>query len=145
MTRACSGSTSLGAARAPAPEQRARHAALEKFYGAEGRALAGTGASPGVAEGIARVVTGPDDFARVHSGEVLVAPTTTPAWTPQFPSLAALITETGGILSHAAVIAREYGIPAVVGAGGATTPIPDGARIQVNGTTGAIAILRGEN
>jgi pyruvate,water dikinase len=124
-----------------APPPAERHAALEKFYGTGGRALAGAGASPGVAEGTARVVAGPEDFARVEAGDVLVTATTTPAWTPLFPSLAALVTDTGGILSHAAVVAREYRIPAVVGAAGATTAIPDGARVRVDGTTGEIALL----
>jgi pyruvate,water dikinase len=123
----------------PADEE--RHAALEKFYGTGGRALAGAGASPGVADGIARVVKRPDDFARVQPGDILVATTTTPAWTPLFPSLAALVTDTGGILSHAAVVAREYGLPAVVGATGATETVPDGARIRVDGTTGEIVLL----
>ena len=94
-----------------------------------------------MAEGIARVVAGAEDFARVLPGDVLVAATTTPAWTPLFPSLAALVTDTGGILSHAAVVAREYRIPAVVGAAGATTTIPDGARVRVDGTSGEIALL----
>jgi pyruvate,water dikinase len=120
-----------------------RHHALEKFYGSGGAALAGAGASPGVAEGTARVVAGVEDFARVRAGDVLVTTTTTPAWTPLFASLAALVTETGGILSHAAVVAREYRIPAVVGAAGATTAIPDGARLRVDGTTGRVAILDG--
>lgn len=123
------------------PPKRERHAALEKFYGSGGRALAGAGASPGVAEGTARVVAGPHDLARVQPGDVLVAATTTPAWTPLFPSLAALVTETGGILSHAAVVAREYRIPAVVGAAGATSAIPDGARVRVDGTTGEVTLL----
>jgi len=123
------------------PPLRPRHAALEKFYGSGGRALAGAGASPGVAEGSARVVTGPADFGRVQPGDVLVATTTTPAWTPLFPSLAALVTDTGGILSHAAVVAREYGIPAVVGAAGATAAIPDGARVHVDGTAGTVSLL----
>jgi phosphohistidine swiveling domain-containing protein len=69
------------------------------------------------------------------------APRPAPAWTPLFPSLAALVTDTGGILSHAAVVAREYRIPAVVGATGATATIPDGARVRVDGTTGEIAVL----
>jgi phosphohistidine swiveling domain-containing protein len=123
------------------PAVRPRHAALEKFYGSGGRALAGAGASPGVAEGSARVVGGHADFARVQPGDVLVTTTTTPAWTPLFPSLAALVTETGGILSHAAVVAREYGIPAVVGAAGATAAIPDGARVRVDGTAGTVSLL----
>ena len=123
------------------PPQRDRDAMLEKFYGSGGRALAGAGASPGIAEGVARVVAGPEDFARIQPGDVLVATTTTPAWTPLFPSLAALVTDTGGILSHAAVVAREYGIPAVVGASGATTAIRDGVRVRVDGTTGEIVLL----
>jgi pyruvate,water dikinase len=123
------------------PADAERHAALEKFYGSGGRALAGAGASPGVAEGTARVVAGAEDFGRVQPGDVLVAATTTPAWTPLFPSLAALVTDTGGILSHAAVVAREYRIPAVVGAAGATAAIPDGTRVRVDGTTGTIALL----
>jgi phosphohistidine swiveling domain-containing protein len=126
-----------------APNDVERHAALEKFYG-RGRAgggpdvLVGTGASPGSAEGRARVVTGPADFGRVRPGDVLVATTTTPAWTSLFPSLAALVTETGGVLSHAAIVAREYGLPAVVGAEGATKLLADGARVHVNGSTGEV-------
>jgi pyruvate,water dikinase len=123
----------------PAPAE--RHEALERFYGTGGNALAGVPAAPGVADGEARVVAGPADFARVRPGDVLVTTTTTPAWTPLFPSLGALVTETGGILSHAAVVAREYGIPAVVGARGATTEIPDGARVRVNGSSGEITVL----
>jgi pyruvate,water dikinase len=123
------------------PPQHERHVALEKFYGSGGHALNGAGASPGVAEGTARVVLGADDFARVRAGDVLVAATTTPAWTPLFPSLAALVTDTGGILSHAAVVAREYGIPAVVGAAGATATIPHGAHVRVDGTTGEVALV----
>ena len=83
----------------------------------------------------------PEDFARVQPGDVLVAATTTPAWTPLFGSIAALVTDTGGILSHAAVVAREYGIPAVVGATGATAAIPEGARVRVDGTTGEVVLL----
>lgn len=123
------------------PETRDRHAALEKFYGSGGGELSGAGASPGVAEGVARVVAGPEDFARVGAGDILVTTTTTPAWTPLFPSLAGLVTETGGILSHAAVVAREYGLPAVVGATGATTAVVDGMRIRIDGTTGTISLL----
>jgi rifampicin phosphotransferase len=123
------------------PQTRERHAALEKFYGSGGGELTGAGASPGVAEGVARVVAGEDDFARVQPGDVLVTTTTTPAWTPLFPSLAGLVTETGGILSHAAVVAREYGLPAVVGAAGATTTVRNGMRIRIDGTAGTISIL----
>jgi pyruvate,water dikinase len=123
------------------PADGERHAALEKFYGRGGDALRGAAASPGTAEGTARVVAGAADFTRVEAGDVLVTTTTTPAWTPLFPSLAALVTETGGILSHAAVVAREYGIPAVVGAEGATRAIADGARVRVDGSAGEVTLL----
>lgn len=127
------------------PEEGPRHAVLEKFYGrgvmAGGKVVVGTGASPGTAEGTARVVSGPQDFARVRAGDILLTTTTTPAWTPLFPSLSGLVTETGGILCHAAIVAREYGLPTVVGAEGATRLIPDGARIRIDGTTGSIEVL----
>lgn len=123
------------------PEERARDAVVEGFYGTGGSALSGAGASAGTAEGIARIVASSDDFSRVQAGDVLVAMTTTPAWTPLFPALAALVTETGGILSHAAVVAREYRLPAVVGATGATTAIPDGRRIRVDGSSGVVTLL----
>ena len=123
------------------PEERTRDSLVEGFYGSGGSALQGAGASPGVAEGVARVVADQDDFARIRSGDILVTTTTTPAWTPLFPSLAGLVTETGGILSHAAVVAREYGLPAVVGAAGATTAIPDGMPVRIDGTAGTIEIL----
>jgi pyruvate,water dikinase len=121
---------------------------VAKFYGVPGSAshdgdqIVGTPASSGLATGIARVVSGPDDFGRVSSGEILVCTTTTPAWTPLFPSLAGLVTDTGGILCHAAVVAREYGLPAVVGAEVATRVIQDGMRVQVDGATGEVRLLR---
>ena len=128
------------------PAERDREAILEKFYGRGGGrveegALRGEGASPGVAEGPVRVVAGPADFRRVRAGDVVVAATTTPAWTPLFPSIAALVTETGGILSHAAIVAREYALPAVVGAADATRLLPDGAIVRVDGATGIVAVL----
>jgi rifampicin phosphotransferase len=127
------------------PAEQERHVVLEKFYGPGGdgadTTLQGVGASPGVAEGRARLVSGPSDFGRVEPGDVLVATTTTPAWTPLFPSLAGLVTATGGILSHAAVVAREYGLPAVVGAQNALEALPDGARVRVDGSTGAVVVL----
>jgi rifampicin phosphotransferase len=123
------------------PEARERDSIIEGFYGSGGNGLSGAGASPGVAEGVARVVAGQSDFARIQSGDILVTTTTTPAWTPLFPSLAGLVTETGGILCHAAVVAREYGLPAVVGASGATRAIQDGARIRIDGGSGAISII----
>ena len=123
------------------PDERTRDTVVESFYGSGGTALKGAGASPGVAEGVARVVADASDFARIQSGDILVTTMTTPAWTPLFPSLAGLVTETGGILSHAAVVAREYGLPAVVGAAGAVSAIPDGKRVRIDGTSGAISLL----
>jgi pyruvate,water dikinase len=123
------------------PEERDRDSILEGFYGSGGSELSGDGASPGVAEGVARVVAAQDDFSRVETGDILVTTTTTPAWTPLFPALAGLVTETGGILSHAAVVAREYGLPAVVGAAGATSAIQDGMRLRIDGTAGTIEIV----
>ena len=124
------------------PEERDRESIIEGFYGSGGTELSGAGASPGIAEGVARVVADQDDFARIQRGDILVTTTTTPAWTPLFPSLAGLVTETGGILSHAAVVAREYGLPAVVGASGAAAAIQDGMRIRIDGTAGTIAIVQ---
>ena len=80
-------------------------------------------------------------FERVQPGDVLVCPMTTPAWNVLFGSVGALITNEGGILSHPAIIAREFGIPAVVGTREATARIPDGALIEVDGTRGVVSIL----
>jgi pyruvate,water dikinase len=121
---------------------------VAKFYGVRGtasvgeRSLRGTAASAGEATGIARVVRGPEDFARVSPGDVVVCATTTPAWSPLFASIAALVTDTGGILCHAAVVAREYRLPAVVGTEAATRLVPDGARVRVDGASGEVWILR---
>jgi pyruvate,water dikinase len=103
-------------------------------------ALAGTAASAGVALGRARVVRKLEE-ARIETGDILVAPYTDPAWTPLFPIAAGLVTEVGGLMTHGAVVAREYGIPAVVGVDGATETIRDGAIVRVNGTQGYIEIL----
>jgi pyruvate,water dikinase len=101
-------------------------------------ALTGIPGSAGTATGTARTVRGPDDFARVRPGDILVCPFTDPAWTPLLGLAAGVITETGGALSHAAIVAREHGIPAVLGLAGALTSIPEGAAVTVNGTTGAV-------
>jgi len=103
--------------------------------------IAGSPGAPGRARGPARVVRDLDDAGRVTYGDVLVVPTTTPAWTPLFGTVAAVVTEAGGVLSHAATVAREYGIPAVVGAVGATARIPDGRRVEVDGAAGLVRLL----
>lgn len=100
----------------------------------------GTAASPGVFAGTARVINGPAEFARLQQGDVLVTSTTTEAFNVVLPMIGALVTDTGGLLSHAAIVSREYGIPGVVGCKDATTRIADGTRVTVNGTTGEIAL-----
>lgn len=103
-------------------------------------ALPGTAASTGVIEGVARVVTDPEREV-LHAGEILVAPFTDPGWTPLFVHAAGLVTEVGGMMTHGAVVAREYGIPAVVSVASAVTRIKTGQRIRVDGTRGFVQIL----
>ena len=100
--------------------------------------IRGTPASPGVARGIARVILSPVG-ARLEPGEVLVAPSTDPGWTPLFLTAGALVMEMGGMMSHGAVVAREYGIPAVVGVPDATGRIATGDHDTVDGSAGTIA------
>lgn len=103
-------------------------------------ALVGLAISPGVVEGRARVLSSVAD-AELAPGDILVTTFTDPSWTPLFVSVAALVTEVGGLMSHGAVIAREYGLTAVIGVVGATRLIEDGQRIRVNGTDGYVEIL----
>ncbi len=101
-------------------------------------AIRGTPASPGIARGIARVIRSPVG-ARLEPGEVLVAPSTDPGWTPLFLTAGALVMEMGGMMSHGAVVAREYGIPAVVGVPDATGRIATGEEVTVDGSAGTVA------
>ncbi|AIQ65673.1 phosphoenolpyruvate synthase [Paenibacillus stellifer] len=103
-------------------------------------AIAGLAVSFGVIEGRARVILNMED-AELEEGDILVTPFTDPSWTPLFVSIKGLVTEVGGLMTHGAVIAREYGLPAVVGVENATKLIRDGQRIRVNGTEGYIEIL----
>ncbi len=100
--------------------------------------LSGVPASPGVATGPVRIVRGPEEFDRLQPGEVLVAPFTAPAWTPLFTRAAAVVTDVGSAAAHASIVAREYGIPAVVGTGDATARLHDGMRVTVDGSTGNV-------
>ncbi|GAA3674938.1 hypothetical protein GCM10022224_044080 [Nonomuraea antimicrobica] len=100
--------------------------------------LTGAPGSRGVVTGPARIVRGPGDFARVHPGDILVCPFTDPAWTPLLRIAAGVITETGGVLSHAAIVAREHGIPAVLGIPNATSRLHDDSTITIDGTTGTV-------
>ncbi len=102
-------------------------------------ALRGVPASAGRATGIARVIHSPEEFHRLQAGEVLVCPYTDPTWTPLFALASAVVADTGGPLSHAAIVAREYGIPAVLGVPGATS-LPDGATVLVDGSSGSVTI-----
>jgi pyruvate,water dikinase len=104
-------------------------------------ALAGTAASNGVVEGIARVIRDPMREV-LHAGEILVAPFTDPGWTPLFVHAAGVVTEVGGLMTHGAVVAREYGLPAVVSVAGATERIRTGQRIRVDGTRGFVLLLK---
>jgi pyruvate,water dikinase len=103
--------------------------------------LKGLAVSSGVLEGIARVVLRSDDDTRVGPGEILVAPFTDPGWAPYFVSAGALVVDLGGMLSHGSIIAREYGIPAVVNVGHGTRRIRSGSRIRVDGFRGEVTIL----
>jgi phosphohistidine swiveling domain-containing protein len=103
--------------------------------------LRGLGASPGVIEGTARFVSSTEEFDDVQAGEILVCRMTNPAWVVLFTKIGGLVTESGGSGSHPAVVAREFGIPAVVGTNDAGERITTGDRVRVNGTTGVVEIL----
>ncbi|SDC44200.1 pyruvate, water dikinase [Paenibacillus sp. UNCCL117] len=103
-------------------------------------AIIGTPVSAGVVVGVARVILRPED-AKLNPGEILVAPYTDPGWTPLFTSIVGLVTEVGGMMTHGSVIAREYGLPAVVGIEKATEIIPDGAYIRLDGTNGFVELI----
>jgi pyruvate,water dikinase len=103
--------------------------------------LRGLAASPGVYEGPARLIAGPAEFGRIQQGDVLLTPATTEAFNILLPLLGAIVTDNGGLLSHSAIVAREYGIPGVVGTREATERITDGARVRVDGTAGEVMVL----
>lgn len=107
----------------------------------DGALLRGVGASSGHGRGPVRIVRSSDDFGRVQPGDVLVCPSSNPSWVPLFGIIAALVTDTGGVLSHAAVVAREFGVPAVVGTSEATQRLRDGQQVEVNGATGEVTII----
>ncbi|HMK11807.1 MAG TPA: PEP-utilizing enzyme, partial [Acidimicrobiales bacterium] len=101
----------------------------------------GLAVSPGTYEGTARVVLDESELERIESGDVLVCPITSPVWSMVFPALGALVCDSGGALSHPAIIAREFGIPAVVGTGNATTAIVDGTTVRVDGDAGTVTAV----
>lgn len=101
----------------------------------------GLAASPGKRAGTARLVLDREDFARVEPGDILVARMTSPAYNVLLPLLAGVVTDRGGALSHPAIVSREFGIPGVVGTRVASTLIPDGARVEIDGTAGTVTVL----
>ena len=118
----------------------------EKFHReqpAETDLIHGLAGSPGVIEGIARLVRSTDEFGEVKDGEILVCQMTNPAWVVLFTRIGGLVTDAGGVASHPAVVAREFGLPAVVGTSVATQRIATGDRVRVNGATGVVEVLEG--
>jgi pyruvate,water dikinase len=107
----------------------------------EEQLVRGLAASPGIYEGPARLISGPTEFDRIVQGDVLVTESTTEAFNILLPLLGAIVTDAGGLLSHAAIVSREYGIPGVVGTREGTGLIPDGARVRVDGDAGEVSVL----
>jgi pyruvate,water dikinase len=103
--------------------------------------LSGFAASPGVAEGPARVILSADGIIDLQPGEILVAPLTAPSWAPVFGKIGATVTDVGGMMSHAAIVCREYGLPAVTGTAYGTKNIKTGDRLRVDGNTGTVTVL----
>lgn len=101
----------------------------------------GYAASPGTVEGTARVLRSIKDFGQIHEGDILVCPITHPSWGPLFSKISGAVSDIGGTMSHMAIVAREYGMPAVVGTGDATKCIKSGQRIRVDGDRGVVTIL----
>jgi pyruvate,water dikinase len=125
---------------------RATGIALDSLFGSsdaehEHDKLRGLAASPGVYEGPARLIAGPAEFGRIQQGDVLLTPATTEAFNILLPLLGAIVTDNGGLLSHSAIVAREYGIPGVVGTREATTRISDGTRVRVDGAAVEVTVL----
>ena len=103
--------------------------------------LEGSPVSPGLVAAPVSLILSPANFDDMKLGTILVCPTTTPAWTQLFPQAVGLVTDIGGILSHGSIVAREYGIPAVLGLGNATRRIVDGQTISVDGTRGVVTLV----
>ena len=121
-------------------------AVVDRFDGARVESdvadeLRGTGASAGTVRGPARVALTPADFGRIQPGDIIVCPSSNPSWVPVFVIAGGLVTNTGGVLSHAAVVAREFGLPAVVGVAGATDQIADGRIVEIDGARGIVRML----
>ena len=106
--------------------------------------MMGVPVSPGTITAPASLIKTPADFDQMRPGSILVCPMTNPAWTPLFAHASGLVTDMGGILGHGSIVAREYGIPAVVGTGTSTVRIKHGQMISVDGNTGTVTLLEDE-
>ncbi len=131
---------------AAARVMRAMFVSLGEIFGSsraqhEEKVLHGLAASKGVYEGPARRVSGPSQFGRIVKGDVLVTESTSEAFNILLPLLGGIVTDNGGLLSHAAIVSREYGIPGVVGTREATERIADGTRVRVDGDAGEVTVL----
>ncbi len=122
-------------------ESMANWAKLREVTKGEVSKIVGFPGSPGTVEGKVRVCRTVGDIGQLQKGEVLVAPTTSPSWAPAFQKIAAAVTDVGGVMCHAAIVCREYGLPAVVGTGSATSRLKTGQLVRVNGASGEIDIL----
>lgn len=116
---------------------------IQNWLGADeaGNMLTGMAASPGLVEGLARVISSPDQLGEIQQGEILVTPVTAPSWAPVFGKIRATVTDIGGMMSHAAIVCREYGLPAVTGTGVGSSRIKTGQRLRVDGGKGTVEIL----
>jgi pyruvate,water dikinase len=103
--------------------------------------MSGIAGSPGVVEGVARVIFDVGQLSEIQDGEILIAPFTSTSWTPVFGRIAAAVTDAGGVMCHAAIVAREYGLPAVLGTGTATKHITTGDRIRVDADNGIVTVI----
>jgi pyruvate, water dikinase len=109
--------------------------------GDDGRTLQGQAGSPGVVEGPARIVRTVEELEEVQPGEVLICPSTSPSWSTVFSRVVATVSDVGGVMSHTAIICREYGMPAVVGTGRAVSTVTTGQRVRVDGDRGVLTVL----
>jgi pyruvate,water dikinase len=114
---------------------------IEAWLNPDPDEVIGVAASAGIVEGIARVLRDVSEISSLREGEILVVPVTAPSWAPVFAKIRAAVSDIGGAMSHAAIVAREYGLPAVVGCGDATKRISTGDRIRVDGDRGTVRVL----
>ena len=122
-------------------ESMSHWAKLKSVAEGDVRKIIGFPGSPGTVEGTVRVCRTVQDIGQLQEGEILVAPTTSPSWAPAFQKIKAAITDVGGVMCHAAIVCREYGLPAVVGTGSATSRLKTGQRIKLDGAKGEIEII----